>query len=448
MKSLLFIIWVIWGLLAVVFVQVIGHTKEEFHAFLWCGAGLFLGCMYLVLVKIKVSSSVSQKKNVFGCLILVLFVHFLFWYSNPILEDDYFRYSFDGRNSRLGEHPYANPPEYYFSQDSPEYTKKINHPNLRTIYAPIAQALFLSESLYPNTIYGWWILVIFSDICLVICTWIYIKKYNLHWHNFLIVWLNPIWLKEGLNSGHLDIMVAVFLWLAVYFSIKDSQKFKYLSVFFISLGVGVRPYLGIILAYLMKRNHLKYIIFGFLFLIVPWVILFTLPNAPELQKALQSWQIFVKRWEFNSLFFDFFYRLNKVFLTEWKWSRYLGWLLGCMVMAYIFWKSRHQKDFIFWGSLGVITWFLFQPTVNAWYFLPCIGVCGAHLIFFNIHENLYKGILSALAISLPMSYMHYLDIDRNFLDFRWALGEILIMALAFILFVLPYNRQKAQSPTK
>lgn len=445
MRSQIFILWVIWGLIAVIAVQLIGHSPEEFQAYLWCSTGLILGCIYLALVKAKVPSNGSNKLFVFGSLILVIFVHLFFWFGIPILEDDYFRYSFDGRNSRLGEHPYANPPEYYFSQNSPEYAKKINHPDLRTIYAPVAQVLFLSESLYPNTIYGWWLLIIFSDICLVIFTWLYFKKYNLPWHNFLIIWLNPIWLKEGLNSGHLDIMVAVFLWLAVYFSIKDSVKFKYLATFFISLAVGIRPYLGIILAYFMKKNYLKFFILGVFFLIVPWVILFTLPNAPEIKEALQSWQIFIKRWEFNSLFFDFFYRLNKVFLTEWKWSRYLGWAFGFVALLFLFWKSRHQKDYIFWGSMAVVAWFLFQPTVNAWYFLPCIGVCGAHLVFLNLHENLYKGVLSSLAISLPMSYMHYLDIDRKFLDFRWALGEILLMVLALLFFILPINRQKMNS---
>jgi hypothetical protein len=110
--------------------------------------------------------------------------------------------------------------------------------------------------------------------------------------------------------------------------------------------------------------------------------------------------------------------------------------MGLFLMGCVFYKTLKKEDFIFWNILSVSVWLLFQPTANAWYFLPVIAVSGMYLLIQEKNENLYKGFLACFAIGLPLSYMHYLDIQRDFLDFKWALAEILLILLTFLLFYL------------
>lgn len=439
MKNYLFGLWVIWGLVAVLFMQLISRNLEELQAYQWCGFGLFIGLLYVVLLLIPVPLTINKFSHV-GILLLVLFVHFFYWFATPIKEDDYFRYSWDGRNSRLGEHPYLNAPQHYFSSEIPAYAKSINNPHLKTIYSPIAQILFLSEGLAPDTIYGWWILILFADVGMVTFTWVLLVKKKIHWHYFAIIWLNPIWLKEGLNSGHIDIFAAIFIWLAVIFSLRNSTYGKYISAIFAAISAGIKPYLCVLILYLMNRKMIKSLIIFLIILLLPWVIFLSFSDAPPLKDAFSSWFVFVEKWDFNSLFYDFFYRVNKKLNNQDFAARILAWVCGFMALGIVYWKSRHKSDTFFWGNLAVVAWLLFQPTANAWYFLPCIGASGAYLLLNNLHEKYYKGVLAACAIALPMSYLHYLDLNYNFLDFKWAMGELLLMILTFLLFILPKNQ--------
>jgi hypothetical protein len=121
--------------------------------------------------------------------------------------------------------------------------------------------------------------------------------------------------------------------------------------------------------------------------------------------------------------------------------------LGFVAIGTLYWKTRFKEDKIFWGCFLVGVWLLFQPTANAWYFLPCVGASSAFLLWNNVNEKHYKGVLGACAIALPMSYMHYQYLDYVSLDFRWALGELLLLVLTYLLFTLPLE-SKIEKPSK
>lgn len=433
----MFYIWLIWVVFASILVTLIGNIAIELQAYLWCGFGLFLGLTYtafLYLSKLKIEN--NTKWNQWGILLLVIFAHIAFLASKPIKEDDYFRYSLDGRNSRIGLHPYAQAPNEISLSNAPEYIDKINFPDYKTIYPPIAQLFFLSEVLYPDTIFGWWIQLILLDLIAVILSWLYLIKNKIHWQYFAFLWLNPIWLKEGLNSGHLDVLAGILLGFSIYFYSLPSKKYLLLSVILISFAMGLRPWLGIFGLYFLFTGKFKFFLLSGLIFIVPWVILFSLQNAPPFFESMSSWEQFMKKWEFNSLFYDSFHRINKFIFIEYNWARGLSWLIGSFLMIFIFFKTYKKEDYVFWCVLGVAIWMMFQPTANAWYFLPGIIVSGAQLLIQNKNENFYKGFLTAFATGLPLSYMHYLDIQRDFLDFKWALAEILLILLTFLLFCL------------
>ncbi len=74
------------------------------------------------------------------------------WCSPAVLSDDLYRYLWDGRVQAHGVNPYRHPP------GAPELTAlrddlhpRINHPEIPTIYPPLAQAVFLLIALISPT---------------------------------------------------------------------------------------------------------------------------------------------------------------------------------------------------------------------------------------------------------------------------------------------------------
>ena len=66
--------------------------------------------------------------------------------GEPLFEDDYFRYLWDGYQTVTTQDPYSLPPEAFFDRDVPEPFKPIlsliNYPEIATVYGPVTQWIF------------------------------------------------------------------------------------------------------------------------------------------------------------------------------------------------------------------------------------------------------------------------------------------------------------------
>ena len=66
--------------------------------------------------------------------------------SPPVLSDDLYRYVWDGRVQAAGINPYLHAPAagaLHALRDT-EVHPRVNHPDVRTIYPPLAQILFVA----------------------------------------------------------------------------------------------------------------------------------------------------------------------------------------------------------------------------------------------------------------------------------------------------------------
>ena len=148
-------------------------------------------------------------------------------FSTPVLEDDYYRYLWDGAVTVNGFNPYRYAPldvQRYRtgSQDIPrrlgelaeragDIVEHINYPWLRTIYPPIAQAGFaLAFLISPFSLMAWRFVLMGFDLAAL---WL-IARQRLPGAAVIIYWWNPLLVKEVYNSGHLDIMLVPFLVMA------------------------------------------------------------------------------------------------------------------------------------------------------------------------------------------------------------------------------------------
>ena len=146
--------------------------------------------------------------------------------SNPILEDDFYRYIWDGHVVLAGCSPFAAAPEYIDIESiAPDPDKRaaatfvhenINFPWVKTIYPPAAQVVFAAEAL----IFGW-LPSGFKYMCFAIellvlwLMWRVVHALKLAPATILIYAWNPLLLKEVNNSHHIDIVCTLLLTLFV-----------------------------------------------------------------------------------------------------------------------------------------------------------------------------------------------------------------------------------------
>lgn len=149
--------------------------------------------------------------------------------ATPILEDDYYRYLWDGAVVAQGNSPYAYAPQQIAERDaavpnelielaerSGGVITEINHPWLRTIYPPTAQAFFTAAYwISPFDIRGLrivWLMLEFAVLLLLVM----MHRNNVQRPFALAVyWLNPLLIKEVFNAGHME-LVLVLAMLATF----------------------------------------------------------------------------------------------------------------------------------------------------------------------------------------------------------------------------------------
>jgi len=114
---------------------------------------VFSGAVYLFTI-FKTPRTDLKKNQLIWVIGIGIILRVLMLFSAPILEDDYYRYLWDGAVTANGINPYEYSPEEVLgvtgiptelselAEESGEIIHGINHPEVRTIYPPIAQAFF------------------------------------------------------------------------------------------------------------------------------------------------------------------------------------------------------------------------------------------------------------------------------------------------------------------
>jgi hypothetical protein len=167
--------------------------------------------------------------------------------SVPVLEDDYYRYLWDGYSVKSGVSPYALSPldvARKIANDSAEsmalsseerlvdrvrksptllqIVSRVNHPDVRTIYPPIAQIFFAAvwtgssdEVTLESLRWRMRLLFLISECAVfLVCIGIF-RKYAPAPGYVLLYWWNPIVIREVYNGLHFDLLPALLVLLGV-----------------------------------------------------------------------------------------------------------------------------------------------------------------------------------------------------------------------------------------
>ena len=200
-----------YGLLAVS-----GDLRERLQLYLPIHAVLLLGMV--AARRQVVSASTLRWLLAFGLAFRLVAV-----VGPPALSDDIYRYVWDGRVQLAGEHPYRYAPvdpalEPLRDQD----WARINHPEIPTVYPPVAERLFAGMAWLGWRVQGFRLGLGLIDAAgmLLLLSWLRARRRpvgRVAWY----AW-NPLAVMEIAGSGHVDgigAMALVVGWLALGASI-------------------------------------------------------------------------------------------------------------------------------------------------------------------------------------------------------------------------------------
>lgn len=179
-----------------------------------------MGVVFFALSRLLFAYGVGRP--VFASALAVgLFMRAVMISSVPILETDFHRYLWDGAVLSQGINPFRPVPEQALEVQGPltslalqsgNIAARINHPELRTIYPPVAQAFFAaSYQIAPWSLAAWRGILLAADLATLALLLGVLGAARLPACWSLVYWLNPLVLKEIHNAAHMDVLLAPFL---------------------------------------------------------------------------------------------------------------------------------------------------------------------------------------------------------------------------------------------
>lgn len=312
----------------------------------------------------------------------------------PLLEDDFYRYLWDGRMTILTGSPYALAPAEFFAVTSlnarfEQVLDLINHPFIATIYGPVCQWVFAGAYLIaPGEIWPLQLFFACTDIVLILL----LSKLAKPLYVLLYAW-SPLIIKEFAFTAHPDVLGALLLVLSYI---------AYQRNYFVLLGIGLALAAGV------KVFALLLVPFLFGFQIRAWLsflvtaLLLSFPWGIVAAWFPQGLQAMGEDWLFNAplyFLFDAWFSVLNI-----KYGLLL--LLSSACALYYYYTMRRWKLKVIRADLLFGALFLCIPALNAWY-----------LVWLLPFAVLYPGVWAwAASVSLLLAYASGINLDGPLLS--------------------------------
>ena len=325
------------------------------------------------------------------------------FFGEPLLEDDWARYAWDGRQMVVSGNPYATAPSDHFTDESvPEQFQRvldeINNPDVPTIYAPICQYAFgLSHLIARGKLWPWKLIVLAADLL----TLGLLLRLVPPRHALLYAWC-PLLIQETAFTAHPDSLWVFILVAALHeFSMGRHRR----MAVWCGLAMATKIFAVLIVPFLLVRAAWKDRCLTLAVLAVAYLPFWLQGSAADLA-GLRAMSV---DWEFNSTIFT-----------------WLGHFIGgtaakaitltifSVIWAALFWRwCREDRlrcelppgDWVF----GLF--FLLSAVVNPWYLLALLpfvvlrpslwGVGALAVVTLSYAHGLYAGEPSLAAYELP-----------------------------------------------
>ena len=285
-------------------------------------------------------------------------------FAFPPLEDDFYRYLLDGRNTiELGS-PYALAPSQlfeYLRHTDPPYlgiAEHINYPQVPTVYGPTAQWLFaLAYWIAPQQIWPLQLLMSLTDMGLIVVLLKLTRARNV----LLYAW-SPLIIKEFAFTAHPDVLGAALMMTAILLLSNNKNNFAqraFSAGVLLALAAGVKVFALIVAPFVLRFNHYAWAAF------IGCCIVISLPFGIVTAWYPDGLKIMGDSWLFNAPLY--------YFLEGWVSLNLLkATLAGCFLLLLAVYYIRFitnpstsvnkvRGEWIFAGL------FLITPALNPWY---------------------------------------------------------------------------------
>lgn len=382
---------------------------------------LYLAVPALVRASLDLSAEASRR-----LLVLVIAVGLglrvaLVW-GEPALEDDYHRYLWDGAVTAHGVSPYRHAPAaaakmpedsllYDLYQEAGSIHDRINHPGLRTIYPPVAQAAFaLAYAVKPWSLVAWRLVCLAGDLATLALLIALLKAAGRAPLWAAVYWWNPVVIKELINSAHMEAVLMPLLLGALLLAVRGRHLYG-IGVLTLAAGMKLWPLmLAPLLLAPLWRTPLR--------LVAGVAILgggLALMALPILQAGLDQSSGFVayaERWKTNSAHFPFLERsaeglANLLGLPSQRMGVVVRGLLALVVGGLALWLAarplRAPAELITRAGLVTGALVLLSPAQFPWYLVWVVPFLAFRPVW---------GML-ALTATIPLYYVSFYYLPRG-----------------------------------
>lgn len=237
------LLWILLGLGVIIYslyVLFVSHTliydakPGELQKIVFVVQRMLIGLLFFIAI-LNINKLPIKENWIAWIIFTGLFARLLLIPSSPILEDDFYRYMWDGAVTANEFNPYVYSPQdvmdkntgvpekiLTLSNDSREIIHKINHPKMRTLYPALSQIVFaISYFFFPWSITGWKLVMLVGDIFLLFFLLKILKELALPISYVAIYWLNPVVLHEFFNTAHYDLFALLFTAISIYYFLRN-----------------------------------------------------------------------------------------------------------------------------------------------------------------------------------------------------------------------------------
>ncbi len=278
-----------------------------------------------------------------------------------VASDDIFRYVWDGRVGLSGENPFRYAPidsavAHLQTDDLP---KRINHPEMRTIYPPLAQVFFIASNvLFGPSISGMKLLFVLFDILTMIMLVRLLRLRNSSPNALLLYAWSPLpVLYIGLD-GHLDALGISFLVLFLLF-LSENKPARGACALGAAALAKLYPMMVAPFLFWEEKGWRKVVV-----VMIPVAMLGvgTMFYIEPTGGLLESFLVFNSAFEFNGSIF----KLLLTMLQSNELAHTVSAILLFMTLAAVFFLRRPILEKVFLAFVGFI---VFSASVQPWYLL-------------------------------------------------------------------------------
>jgi hypothetical protein len=288
-----------------------------------------------------------------------------------LFDDDLWRYLWDGHVSAAGVNPYQYPPNDPSLDQLPDTTQgrrwseirsRVNHPDLPTVYPPLAQLVFrFAHWIAPGSILAFKSIVCLVDLIAALFIALTLRAMNCAMTGVVLYAWNPLVITMIAGSGHIDALAATAIAATIYFLVRKRPKIAGVTL---ALAVAGKLAPVVLLPLMIKRLRWRGTA---IFLVALLGIYLPFSGAAS---VLRNLGVYVYQWQFNS---GWFHTLNWLLSFVVSDPSYVARVMsGFIILAVTLWLALHNRQgileqFLSSAATTLGVFLILNPTIMPWY---------------------------------------------------------------------------------